>query len=674
MIANHFGHDIDLSYLRARYSVSLRGSSLGQLLGLAKDIGLNSRALRLELEKLDKLRMPALLHWDMSHFVVLAGFRRGRFEILDPTRGRRSMTPGEVSDHFTGVAVEFSKAADFSRIENRQKLSLRAMTGAVNGIGAAFAQIAALALCLEVTTVLLPLFVQLVLDQVLVTEDTDLLTLLGVGFLLVALFRSALTAARGWQLARLSAAVSMQWSTNLFGHLLRLPLSWFEKRNIGDVLSRLGSADEIQRTLTTQFIEAVLDGAMSAVALALCFYFSGTIGAIAAGMFVCYVVFRSLIFGAMARANQEQITFQARQQGEMIETMRGILTVKLGNKEQSRLSRYANATVSAVNRQLIAQRFSVAHASVSGLILASGRIVLIWVGASQAISGELTAGAIVAVAAYADQFLLRATALVDKLSDFRLLGVHLERLADVAMAETETAEPKAFRDNLSDTRLEVRDVGFRYSDADPWILRNCSFVIDSGRSLAIAGPSGAGKTTLAKLLLGLLKPSEGQVLFAGVPIEDLGRGAYRDMIGAVMQDDQLFSGTLAENIAFFDADADMGRIRSAAETASIRSDIEAMPMGFLTTAGDMGSTLSGGQKQRVLLARALYRAPALLVLDEATSHLDPQRESAVNQTVKDMRITRAIIAHREETIRSADAVVELRRLPGLDGFTCSPVH
>ncbi|HET7162029.1 MAG TPA: ATP-binding cassette domain-containing protein, partial [Rhodanobacteraceae bacterium] len=212
---------------------------------------------------------------------------------------------------------------------------------------------------------------------------------------------------------------------------------------------------------------------------------------------------------------------------------------------------------------------------------------------------------------------------------------------------------------LPEAEVEVRNVSFRYADGESWILKNCSLAIPVGESVALTGPSGCGKTTLAKIILGLLEPEEGEVLYGGIDIRRLGLRRYRNQVGAVMQDDQLFAGSIADNIACFDSESNPLRIEAAARLAAIHDDIAATPMGYQSLVGDMGSALSGGQKQRILLARALYRNPSLLVLDEATSHLDIERERQVSAAINRMQITRIVIAHRPETIASAQRALRV---------------
>lgn len=659
MVANFHGHDVDLAGLRRRFSTSLKGATLVQVMTMAARIGFACRPLKLDLQELGQLKTPCVLHWDLNHFVVLKSVGKRGIVIHDPARGIRKLSLREASDHFTGVALELSPSADFAPVRERQAVSMRALTGRVRGLVPALLQILLLALALEVFALAAPFYMQWVLDQVLVSADHDLLSLLGGGFIGIAIFSAVVTAARSWAVTWLGATLNVQWASNLFSHLMRLPLDWFEKRHVGDVVSRFGSIQTIQRTLTTQFIGSLLDGLMSLVTLVVMAFYSIWLTVLVVGLFLAYGLLRWVFFNPLRHANEEQIVYAARQQSELLESIRGAMPIKLANKQEERLSRYANATVSTANRDIGIQRLGIAFTLSNQLMFGVGRVVMIWIAASLALKNEFSAGMLIAFIAYADQFTSRAAGLIDKWVDFSMLKLHAERVADIALTTPEPASEAVWSGGPPEASIELHNVGFRYAESEPWILRNCNLRIEAGESVAIVGPSGCGKSTLAKIVLGLLDPTEGQVRFGGIDIRKIGLSSYRCWIGAVMQDDQLFAGSIADNISFFDADAAPIRVEAAARLAAIHDDIVAMPMGYQSLVGDMGSSLSGGQKQRVILARALYRRPRFLVLDEATSHLDMERERLVNEAVQRLSVTRIVIAHRPETVATAGKVMRL---------------
>ncbi|CAN0617476.1 putative microcin-H47 secretion/processing ATP-binding protein MchF [Burkholderia multivorans] len=665
MVASYFGHDMDLVSLRRRFSPSLKGATLNDVMLTAYRLGLASRALRLELDELHKLRRPCILHWDMNHYVVLKSVSRGKITIHDPARGIRDVPLAEVSDHFTGVALELMPSPSFKRAQARESISMAKLIGGVTGIRATLARVLLLSAALEVFGIVTPFYMQWVMDQVLVSADADLLTLLGVGFLLVVVFQNAVSALRSWVVTWFSSLLGVQWTANVCAHLFKLPMTYFEQRHIGDVVSRFGAIGTIQSTLTTQFVGALLDGVMAIVTLAMLFIYSPTLTWLVLGLFALYGVIRWVAYRPFRQANEEQIVYDARAQSNLLESIRGVQAIKLANKQEARVATYANAVVETTNKHVAIQRLSIGFSTLQGVISGAGRVVLVWLAARQVLDGQFSAGMLVAFVSFADQFMARGAGLIGTLIDFRMLRLHGERLADIVLTDVEAdMEAKVAREPAAAGReaapaIEVSGVSFRYAETEPWVLEDCSFSIAPGESVALVGPSGQGKTTMAKLLLGLLTPEQGSVMIDGVDIRKLGLHGYRELIGCVMQDDILFAGSIADNICFFDPQPDQARIEEVARLAQIHDDIVAMPMGYQTLVGDMGSSLSGGQCQRVLLARAFYRKPAILVLDEATSHLDVERERLINDAVRAMNITRIIIAHRPETIRSADRVIQL---------------
>jgi ATP-binding cassette subfamily B protein RaxB len=659
MIARYHGHDVDLPSLRRRHSTSLKGANLARVMELAATLGFETRPLRLELEELAELKTPCILHWDLNHFVVLKQANARGTVVHDPARGVRKLSNAELSKHFTGVALELRPGADFKPVKARESISLRALTGKVKGLPGALIQIFVLALALEVFALAGPFYLQWILDQVLVSADKNLLTLLGIGFIAVTLLQILISAVRSWVVMWFGTMLNLQWANNLFSHMLRLPLDWYGKRHVGDIISRFGSLGTIQSTITTQFIGSILDGLMSSVTLIVLFLYSVPLTLLVLGLFAVYLILRLAFFRPLYRRTEEQIVYGARQQTEMLETIRGALPIKLGNKEAERAAHYANTMVETSNRGIATQQLSILFGSLNSALFGIGNVVLVWIAATLVLDGRFTAGMLIAYTAYASQFTSRAGSLVDYAMQLRMLKLHAERVSDIALAAPETTvEPVWIGEALRPT-LEVRNVSFRYAEGEHWILKNCSLTVSAGESVAMIGASGCGKTTLAKIILGLLRPQEGEVLYGGVDIRKLGLARYRSQIGAVMQDDQLFAGSIADNISFFDQTATSLRIEAAAHQAAVHEDIAAMPMGYESLVGDMGSALSGGQKQRVVLARALYRKPALLVLDEATSHLDLECERLVNAAVNHLAITRLVIAHRPETIASAQRVLEM---------------
>ncbi|MGD8107139.1 peptidase domain-containing ABC transporter [Pantoea sp. FN0302] len=665
MIANYFGHGIDMVTLRKRFPTSLKGATLADVMLIAHQLGMAGRALRLELDELVKLRRPCILHWEMNHFVVLKSVSKDKITIHDPAIGRRDVPMEDVSRCFTGIALELLPGATFTRVQEKQSISMLKLIGDVTGIRSAFAQILILSVALELFGILMPFYMQWVMDQVLVSADYDLLTLLGCGFIAVTLLSVSVSALRSWVTTWFSSLLSVQWTANVCAHLLGLPMTYFESRHVGDVLSRFGSIGTIQSTLTGRFISSILDGVMAIVTLGMLFIYNIKLAWLVIALLVAYTLIRWVSFRPFRQANEDQITASARAQSQLLESIRGVKAVKLNNKQEIRVAAYANALVESTNKGVAIQRLSIGFSTLQSLISGVGRIVLIWMAALQVLEGNFTSGMLVAFISFSDQFIGRASGLVDAVIDFTMLRLHGERLADIVLtepeADMETRLPAITKADGAPPSLTINDLCFRYAITEPYVIHHCSISVAAGESVAIIGPSGQGKTTLAKLIMGLLKPESGSIEIDGIDIKKLGMRNYRDRLGCVMQDDILFAGSIADNISFFDASPAQENIEAAAKLAQIHEDIAAMPMGYHSLVGDMGSSLSGGQIQRVLLARALYRQPSLLILDEASSHLDVDRERSINEAIKNMPVTRIIIAHRPETICSADRIILLNQ-------------
>ncbi|HTS86095.1 MAG TPA: peptidase domain-containing ABC transporter [Usitatibacter sp.] len=659
MVANFHGHRIDLAGMRRRFTVSLKGATLAYLMQVAGRLHLAPRPLKLELGELANLRTPCILHWDMNHFVVLRSADPRGAVVHDPAFGVRRLSLEEVSKHFTGIALELSPTPDFHPADDRRHVRLRDLLGPVVGLKRSLAQVFVLALALQAIAVVMPFYMQWAVDGAVVSADRDLLTVLGLGFLLLALVQVSLTALRSWVVLYLSTNLNLQWLASVFTHLLRLPVSWFEKRHLGDVVSRFGAVNNIQRTMTSSFVEALIDGVMAAATIAMMIVYSATLTAVAASAVAAYGMLRWAFYDPLRRATEEHIVHTAKQQSHFLETVRGVQSIKLFGRQEERRSRWLNLVVDAVNQDLATQKLGLGFRSANGLVFGIERIAIVWLGALSVLDGGFSVGMLFAFMAYKDQFSARVAGLIDKAIEMRMLSLQADRLADIVLTAPEEEAGSAPADPI-DASLEVNNLSFRYSEMEPFVLLNCSFVVAPGESVAIVGPSGGGKTTLVKLVLGLLAPTDGKILAGGLDIQKLGIDRYRKLVGTVMQDDQLFAGSIGDNISFFDPTPDQSAIEHFAKLAAVHDDIAAMPMAYNTLIGDMGAALSGGQKQRILLARALYKQPRILFLDEATSALDVAKEKAVNEAIRSLKLTRIIIAHRPETIASAERVIVLQ--------------
>lgn len=657
MVASHHGHRATLSELRRRHAVSAKGTTLKTLITVADELGLTSRPLKLEMEDIGKLRMPCILHWNMSHYVVLSRASSARIEIHDPACGLRQLSHAEAAKHFTGVALELTPAASFRKRQVVERVRLTDLWSKNAGFIPSLLQILVLSVLLQLFGLLSPLVNQMIVDEAISKGDLDLLNVIVIGAGLLLLIQSSTTLLRGYVQMHFSALLTFQMRGNLLRHALRLPIPWFEKRRLGDILSRFNSLQPIQDLLTGGLVSAALDGVMAIVTLAVMLIYAPTLAGVVLVSLALLVAVRLGTFPWLRSLTNEGIQYQAKVDGIFLETIRGARAFKLFGRELERHGVWQNAYADSINNTVRVQKVGLNGTAGLSFLTGAEMLLVFYLGAGAIIRGEMTLGMLLAFLAYRSQFSTAAQSLVEQFFKFRMAGLHLERLADAVHQDGEPNLEAASRTSRALAgALELRGLSFRYAEHEAWVLKDVSLTVEPGQFAVFVGPSGGGKSTLLKLLMGLYPPGEGEVLVDGLPLATLGTRIYRERIGVVMQDDQLFAGTIADNIAFFDPEMDLARIEEVARLVSLHDEILRMPMGYMTLVGDLGSTLSGGQQQRVLLARALYRRPSILFLDEGTANLDVFAERRVMQALGTLGITRVMVAHRAGAIEGAERV------------------
>ncbi len=663
MVAGYYGFKIDLASIRRKFSGGLQGMTLKDVVDVANNMQFATRPIKAPLSMISQVKLPAIVHWDMNHFVVLRTVRKDKFTVHDPAIGERTYTKEEFSKHYTGIALELTPTGKFKKRTEKTSLRLTDLWGRMFGLKRNLMQVFVLSIILQLFVLASPFYLQIAVDEVLTKFDTDLLLVLALGFAGFAAINFIAQTLRGYVLLYFGSMMSYQMVGNLFRHLIKLPINFFEKRHIGDIVSRFGSMEPIKAMLTEGLIASLIDGLMAITTLIMMFIYSPTLAAIAVGAWLIYFALRMAFYSPYRRAQEDAIISAAKENTTFIETLRGITSLKLFGGESERENIWQNRYAEVINTNAKATKLRVWFQSADVGIFGVEHIILIYVAVKMVLAGDFSIGMIFAFMAYKRSFTEKASALVEKTIEYRMLDLHLERIADIAHTEQEDQGAKllASAENQPITgEMILKDIRYRYTDSSPDVLTGVDLHIDAGQSVAIIGLSGCGKTTLLKVMIGLFKPTEGQVLLGENPITDYGLAPYRKQIGVVMQEDDLFEGSIAENIAFFDPEMDMDRVVQAAQTAIIHDEIMASPMKYESLVGDMGAALSGGQKQRIMLARALYRKPKILFMDEGTAHLDVMTERQVTKSVTKLGITRIIIAHRPETIRSAGRVLELQ--------------
>lgn len=664
MVASFYGHKIDLSVARARFNISMKGLTLMALVDIAEKMELQARPVRAEIEALNSFRGPVILHWDLSHFVVLKKIDKNKVVIHDPSKGKVIMTLVEFSKHFTGVVLELTPSQNFKKIKQINPVKITDFWGRIQGLKRNLIQILILSALLQVFVITGPLMQQLVVDDAITKQDTDLLLVLVFGFLFIGLFQTIVSYIRSRMVLTLTNTLSFQMTANLFRHLIRLPLSYFEKRNIGHITTRFGSIGPIQSLISSGVISVILDGFMAIATLAMALTYSVELTLIMIGFICIGFIMQLVVFPYQKKCEEKIIEMSAKEQSIFLENIKTATTIKIFGQETVRENIWLNRKADNLNASITLANFNIKYGTLASIFGIFQSVFVMYISAGYVISGVFSLGMLFAFQSYSGQFSSRVAGIFSQYMSYRMLSLHLERLADIVHQdlEVDNSNKKIKNLNANDFRGKISfvDVRFRYGDNEPWVLDGINLTIYPGEMLAIKGPSGEGKSTLLKLMLGLLKPTEGKIFVDDIELANLNTASYRKAIGVVMQDDKLLSGSIADNICFYDTSIDFAKVEFSAKMACLHKDIQRNPMGYNTLVGEMGTTLSGGQKQRLFFARALYRDPKVLFLDEGTANLDAETEDQIAQTIRNMHITRIVIAHRPALINLADRIIEIK--------------
>jgi ATP-binding cassette, subfamily B, bacterial len=662
MVLSYFGRQTRVAECREGLGIGRDGVTAQAIADAARHYGLRVKAFSLEPVALRDVPMPAIAHWNFKHFVVIERWSPKTVEIVDPALGRRRLAADEFDAGFTGIVLIFEPGVHFERRDQTGQRSwwnyLKSLLH-LPGMSRVLVQILGASLVLQVLGLAVPVFTKVLVDHVLPSALTHVMPTLGIGMGLIVLALTVTSYLRAALLISLEARLDSLMMLGFFEHVLMLPFRFFQQRTTGDLLMRLGSNTVIREALTTQTVSAVLDSALVLGYLAMLLVLKPIFGAIVLGIGLLQV---ALLLGTTHRIRellQRDLAATAESQSYLVEALTGITTLKASGAEDQTLEHWSNLFFKHLNVSLQRRQLSAMVGTAMMMLRTFAPLILLWVGGLQVLGGTMSLGAMLALTALAASFLTPLASLVSIAQRFQLVGAHLDRIADVMEAEPE----QNLREVLSAPPLsgwiELRHVNFRYDPRAPLVLRDISVAIEPGQVVALVGRTGSGKSTLAKLLLGLYTPTDGDILYDSLPLQGLHYRTVRRQCGAVLQESCLFSGSIRQSIAFHDPSLSLEQVMAAARIAHIHGDVEQLPMGYETFLGEGGTSLSGGQRQRVLLARALASQPAVLVLDEATSHLDTVTESLVEQNLSALSCTRIVIAHRLSTIRNADLILVL---------------
>ena len=693
MIAQYYSDKRDLNALRQSVSVSLRGTTLKDVMRIASDLGFQTRAIKIEMEHLAQLSCPAILHWNMNHFVVLTKVKGKTLTIHDPALGERKLTYPEASKYITGIALEVTPSDTFSPKKSAPRLGLSQFFTRTTGFKRNLLTLFALSIVLQLFALASPYYMQTVVDDVLIYNNDALLKALAIGFALLLIIETFTNGIRKFVILSVSSRLQLQMSASVFKHLLSLPLDYFDKRHIGDVVSRFGSLASIREFLTTGLVTALLDGLMAVITLAVMILYSPKLTLVVVAIMLAYLVVRLGLLPFIKRLTTERIALAALEQSHFMESVRAILPIRVYSQEVQRHGQWQNKLVATLNKDITLGKINIGSALTNQLLFGAENLVVVYIGASLVMEGTLSIGMLLAFMAYKARFVSALDGVVNKLIELSMLGVHFNRLSDILLTPSQqkplslktkddtfekqnvhfsnadvpnsstsnslapnvltpdgASTPSLLDAKTRPVALKATALSYRYSETNAWVFKNLMFSVHSGEIVAITGDSGCGKSTMLKCLMGLYPVSEGNIEHPS---------STNPVIASVLQEDTCLSGTIAQNICCFEEAPDLKKMVYVAQLACIHEEIMQMPMQYHSLVGDMGSSLSGGQKQRLLLARALYQEPDILFLDEASSHLDMENEAQINHHLKSLNMTRIIVAHRPQSIAMADKVYRL---------------
>jgi len=668
MLASFHGQQHDLNTLRNRFPPSQHGATLAELMHLATAMNMSARAIRCDINELAACETPLILHWDFNHYVVLKKTTKHKIIIHDPAVGLREYPLSEAARHFTGIALEVKPNDNFNVGTFTNKHSIFSFFSNMDGLWPSITQILVLSSILQIIALSMPFYMQLVVDEVLVKHDQDLLTILAIGFFSITLISVITQALRGWCHIYLSNQLSLILGTKIFHHLLSLPVEYFYKRHMGDIVSRFGAFRPVQDFLTSSAVTVVLDGLMALTTLTMMLIYSPTLAGIVVLFLTLFLCSQLVFYRPIKHQSHEHISADARLNSSFMESLRSISAIKRANAESSRESEWQSNFVESINITVRLGKLSLNRDLIDSTLSGTANVLVIFIGAGSVLAGDLSIGMLYAFMAYRRHLTAAITSLVRELVKYLMLSLHVERLSDIRNTPSEFPEVRL--PVPIDGAIKVTNIGYRFSEHQPWVIKNLNFELGAGEVMGITGPSGCGKSTLLGIIQSLIQSQEGEIEIDGLPLSIVGAQSLRWYSSSVLQEDVLFSGTIKSNISFNTAFVNMERVREVAKIAAIDQDITNLPLGYDSQIGEMGTVLSAGQQQRVLIARALYLQPKILLLDEGTAHLDKQTEAAVMQNIRALGISCIFVSHNQTLMSLADKILVMEK----DGYKLEQVR
>lgn len=658
MILRHFEKDVRLKTLRKTIGTH-SGMTFEDIRELAEKHGMSGEVLRLELNQLKRCTMPMILHWNMNHFVVLTGTKGNKFLFNDPAVGRRELDQEEFSKYFTGWCMNLKPNSNFKK----ENLKLNMKIGDILNIAKGyFPSVKAnfwLAILSQLFVLAFPLSYKIIVDSVVVDGHEDLLIIFTSFFFALAVFHCLVSLHRSREEIYLGTNLILQTTSNVNNHLFSLPIAYFESRKPSTIVSRITSTRSLERVLSSRFISTITDALLSILILICLYIYSATLANVIIISVAIYAILACFHCKQISQLEREGVVTASDETTNLTETVQSVQTIKLYNLEQQQIDSWKERYTSSLNSNIDINTSKVLFKHVGDLVTNSSRLMLIYFAVSLMLDGLLSMGQFFAVFMYGGLLTARARELVNTVVEYQMLFIRLERLNDILEEDSEYKNSDKPVKKELEGKVTVSNVSFRHQENKSDLIKTFNFEVNPGEYIAIVGKSGAGKTTMLKLILGLYKPRSGKIFYDNLDINKFSLRDLRKQVGTVMQEDFIMSGSIAKNICLSKDEIDKGRMIWACNIAEIKNDIDALPMQYETFVKPVGGVLSAGQRQRILLARAIYRNPKILVIDEGASALDPETELKINRNLKSLKMTRISVAHRIESIRHADRVFNM---------------
>ncbi|MBT9260204.1 MAG: peptidase domain-containing ABC transporter [Clostridiales bacterium] len=659
MVLRFHGCRVPLSKVRQECGSGRDGVSALVLKQAAARFGLETKAYRVHYSQLSDITLPAILHWQGYHYVVLECLTRRGAWIVDPASGRQLISLKTLEEHFSGVVLTFVPGTNFVP-RNDYKISWRYYLNRLWEDRRLLFYILLTTFLMQAMGLLLPYFTYLAVDSVILARNLGLLPTIGIGMIGIAIVQGLTVYLKGVLTSRLQARISLTLSRDFISHMFSLPLGFFEQRSSGDLITRVNNIIIIREILSGSSVSVLLDGLLIITHGMFMLFISPSLTILAVAVGMIQMGLMLVLAPRIRNLTRQELSAQAEANSYLMEALRGMMLVKATGGDRKILETWNALLVKQVKWGMYRDRTrAILDGSLNSLRV-SMPLVFLTLGTHEIVRGEQTLGMLLGFNALALAFMLHVTSLIGSLQQLQLLSSIVERLQDVLEAKPENTEKQPCTLQSTNVAIRFEGVTFSYNHYSSRILDGINLCINPGQKVALVGPTGSGKSTFVKLLLGLYLPTKGRILYGNVDLSQLDRTQLRQMIGVVLQESHLFHDTIARNIAFY-RDIPRSQIEWAAKMALLHEEILKMPMGYDTLIGENGLTLSGGQRQRLAIARALAGRPSILLLDEATSNLDVATQGALEQNIRQLGITRIVVAHRLSTVIDADQIIVLNK-------------